>query len=106
MTIQQLMGFLAQQNQIMVNMMAMMQHDRPEPKSRDHFANVKLDERNFRSLSKFNNSRSGWREWKRQFMSAVRECDVDFANFTWAFAKHAEEFDGGAEGSLQFVKVG
>ena len=93
MTIQQLMVFLAQQNQLMVNMMGMMQHDRPEPKAKDHLANVKFDEPNFRSLSKFNNTMSGWREWKRQFMSAARECDVTFADFTWAFEKQVEEVD-------------
>ena len=62
MTIQQLMVYLAHQNQVMANMMAMFQHDRPEPKTeKNHLANVKLDERNFLSVSKFNNTRSGWR---------------------------------------------
>ena len=64
MAIQQLMSFLAQQNQVMSQqliMMTMMQHDRPDAKPKDHLANVKLDERNFRSLAKFNNTRSGWR---------------------------------------------
>ena len=93
MTIQQLMSSLAQQNQVMVNMMTVMQHDRPDAKSRGHLANVKLDERNFRSLAKFNNTRSGWREWKRQFMSAAREFDVQFAGFTWAFEKQEQEVD-------------
>ena len=51
MTIQQPMSFLAQQNQMMVNMMTMMQHDRPDAKPKGHLANVKLGERNFRSLS-------------------------------------------------------
>ena len=51
MTIQQLMSFLAQQNQVMFNMMTMVQHDRPDAKPKDHLANVKLDERNFRSLA-------------------------------------------------------
>ena len=76
------MVFLTQQNQVMVNMTNMMQHDRRVPKAKDHLANVKLNERNFRSPSKFNTARSGWREWKRQSMSAVRECDVQFADFT------------------------
>ena len=62
MTIQQLMSFLAQQNQVMVNMVAMMHHYCPEAKAKGHLANVKLDERNFRSLAKFNNARSGWRK--------------------------------------------
>ena len=61
MTIQQLMAFLAQQNRMMVNMVAMMQHDRPAAKPKDHFANAKLDERNSRSITKFNNRRDGWR---------------------------------------------
>ena len=94
MTIQQLMVYLTHQNQVMTNMMAMLQHDRPEVKAeKNHLANVKLDERNFRSVSKFNNLRSGWREWKRQFMAAVRECDVDFADFTWAFEQREEPVD-------------
>ena len=62
MTIQQLMSFLAQQNQMMVNMMAMMQHDRPDAKPKDHLANVKSDERNSRPITKFNNRRDGRRD--------------------------------------------
>ena len=93
MTIQQLMVYLTHQNQAMAKMMAMLQHDRPEPKEKNHLANVKLDERNFRSVSKFNNTRSGWREWERQFMAAVRECDVDFANFTWAYEQREKTVD-------------
>ena len=72
--------------------MTMMQHDRPEIKA-ERLANVRLDERNFRTVPKFNNLRSGWREWKRQFIAAVRECDVDLAEFTWAFEGREEPID-------------
>ena len=82
----------------MQNMMAMFQHDRPEIKAeRSHLANVRLYERNFRTVYEFNNLRSGWKEWKRQFMAAVRECDVDFADFTWAFEGREEPVDHSTE---------
>ena len=73
-------------------MMQMMQHDRPENKT-EKLANVRLDERNFRNVPKYNNLRSGWKEWKRQFMSAARECHVDFADFVWTFESLTDPVD-------------
>ena len=61
MSVQQLMVYLTHHNQIMHNMMAMLQHDRRKIKA-ERLANVRLDERNFRTVPKFNNLRSGWRE--------------------------------------------
>ena len=59
-----------------------MQHDLPDAKPKGHLANVTLNERNFRSLAKLNTTKSGWLEWDLQ-----SECDVAFADFTWAFEK-------------------
>ena len=92
MSVQQLMVYLTHQNQIMQNMMAMFQHDRPEIKA-ERLANVRLGERNFRTVPESNYLRSGWREWTRQFMAAVRECDVDFVDFAWAFEGREELVD-------------
>ena len=91
-SVAQLLMFLHQQNARMENMMQMMQHDRPENKT-EKLANVRLDERNFRNVPKYNNLRSGWKEWKRQFMAAVRECDVDFADFVWTFESWTDPVD-------------
>ena len=95
MTLTQLIWFwfFAQQNQMMVNMVSMMQHDRPQAKQKGHLANAKLNERNYRSITKFNNRRDGWREWKLHFMSAVRECDTSFADLVWGHEKLAREVD-------------
>ena len=75
-----------EQMRVLVQTMA----DRPE---KSHFPNVKLDERNFRSCKTFSNQRKDWREWKRQFMSAVRECDTSFADVVWAHEKLEEPLD-------------
>ena len=45
-----------------------------------HLANVRLDERSFRRLDKFTNSKSEWREWRMHFLTAVRECDKSFGD--------------------------
>ena len=87
-----LLLYVTQQNQRMEHLMTMMQYDRPEVKA-ERLANVRLDERNFRTVPKYNNLRSGWREWKRQFMAAVRECDVDFSEFVWTFEGREEPID-------------
>ena len=73
-------------------MMQMMHHDRPEAKA-EKMANVRLDERNFRNVIKFNNLRSSWKEWKRQFLGAVRECDVDFCDYVETFEGREEQID-------------
>ena len=57
MSISQMMVYLAQLNQMIASLMQMMQHDRPQTK--DRLANVRLDERNFRPVGKFNNRRDG-----------------------------------------------
>ena len=91
MSLSQLMVYLTQQNQMMANLVQMIQHDRFQAK--DRFANAKLDERNFRSVGKFNNRRDGWRDWKLHFMAAVRECDTSVADFVWGHEKLEVEVD-------------
>ena len=89
MSIAQMMAYLTQQSQMMANMMQMWQLDRPQAK--DRLANVRLDERNFRTVGKFNNRRDGWEERKLHFMASVRECDTSFADYVWAHEKLGEE---------------
>ena len=61
---------------LMVKMLATMQNDKkPE---REHLANCRLDEKYFRSVGKFDNNRSSWKEWRSHFLNAIRECDVGF----------------------------
>ena len=88
-SIADLLQHLGQQNARMENMMALMQHDRQNnPKS--HLSNVRLEEKHFRNVAKFNNLRSSWKEWRRQFLNAVRDCDVDFADFVETFDNREE----------------
>ena len=89
MSIAQMMTYITQQSQMMANMMQMWQLDRPETK--EHLANVRPDERNFRTVGKFNNRREGWKEWKLHFMAAGRECDTTFADLVWAHEQLEEE---------------
>lgn len=91
-SVAQLLMFITQQNARMESMMAMMQHDRPEVKA-ERLANVRLDERHFRNVPKYSKPRSSWKEWKRQFMAPVRECDVDFGDFVWEFEGREEPTD-------------
>ena len=44
-------------------------------------------------MQKFNNLRSGWKEWRRQFLGAVRGCDVDFADFVETFDNREDPID-------------
>ena len=86
------------QNERMNSMMEMMQHDRKTmvnttTSEKSHLANCKLDEKYFRNVGKYNNLRSGWKEWRRQFPNAVRECDVDFADMVEAFEPLEEPID-------------
>ena len=48
---------------------------------KNHHANVRLDIKNFSKIDKFSNKREDWRQWRKYFMSAIRESDADFANF-------------------------
>ena len=60
----------------MVQMMAMMQNDKKPEKER--LANCRLDEKYFRTVGRFDNTRSSWKEWRSHFLNAIRECDVGF----------------------------
>ena len=91
-SIADLLQYLGQQNVRIENMMALMQHDRQSnPKS--HLSNVRLEEKYFRNVSTFNNQRSSWKEWRRQFLNAVREGDVYFADFVETFDNREEPID-------------
>ena len=83
----ELLNYLMKQNDRMNAMVEMMQHDRKSPTTseKNHLANCKLDEKYFRNVGKFSNLKSGWKEWRRQFLNAVRECDVDFADMVEGF---------------------
>jgi len=82
-----LMGF-------MTKLMEMMVHDRKNMSSeKNHLANCKLDEKYFRKVPTFNNTRSGWKEWRRHFLNAVRECDVDWADMVEGLEKLDEPID-------------
>ena len=72
--------------------MNMMQHDRKDNPKR-HLSNVRLEEKHFRNVAKFNNLCSSWKEWRRQFLNAVREGDVDFADFVETFDNREEPID-------------
>ena len=54
---------------------------------KEHLANARLDERNFRRIKTFTNKREEWREWKMHFVSSIRECDVAFADHLWGIEK-------------------
>ena len=70
-----LMLYLQAQNESIKSMIQMMALDKKQPE-KDHLANCKLDEKYFRSVGKFDNNRSSWKEWRRHFLNAIRECDV------------------------------
>ena len=76
------MNHLMKQNERLNAVMEMMAHDRRNPATNEksHLANCKLDAKYFRDVGKFNNLRSGRKEWRRQFLNAVRECDVGWAD--------------------------
>ena len=52
----------------MNTMMEMMAYDKKNGSNTNHLANVRLDEKYFRGVEKFNNQRSGWKEWRRHFL--------------------------------------
>ena len=91
-SIADLLQYLGQQNARMENMMALMQHDRQNnPKS--HLSNVRLEEKHFRNVAKFNNLRSSWKEWRSQFLKTVRDGDVAFAEFVETSDNREEPID-------------
>ena len=89
-----LLQHLMAQNERVGNMMEMMQYRRKNgANDKSHLANVRLDEKYFRNVGGFNNLRSGGEERCRQFLNAVRECDVDFADMVEGFEKFEEPID-------------
>ena len=75
-SIAQLMAFLVRQQTQTAEMMITFKSS-----GRDHMANAKLDDRNFKRIEKFNNKREAWKEWKVRFMTCVRECDTSSLTF-------------------------
>ena len=71
---------------------------------KSHNANVKLDAKNFSRIERFSNKREDWRQWRKYFMAAVRESDVDFANFLENVEKRkSEETTEGEEPATVFL---
>ena len=62
-TLQEMMG-------IMTGILQMMADDKK--KNAHWMASAKLDEKYFRSITKFDNTKSSWKEWHRHFLNAVR----------------------------------
>ena len=85
----ELLQYLRMQNDRMSAMMELMTHDRKGPEKKQ-LENCKLDEKYFRNVGKYSNMKSGWKEWRRQFLNAVRECDVDWADMVEALEKLEE----------------
>ena len=86
-SIEQLMSMLvAQGNQVQALVQAMSLKKKCP-------VNSKLDERNFRRPKEFTNKRDEWKEWEMRFISAVRECDVSFAECLWTSEKQGDEVD-------------
>ena len=56
-------------------------------------ADARLGEKDFRSVDKFNNTKSGWKEWRRHFLNAVRKCDDSFADLIEGYEKHDGPLD-------------
>ena len=70
-SLQEMMGMLTSCLQMMV-------YDKK--KSAHWMASGKLDEKYFRSIVKFDNAKSSWKEWRRHFLNAVRDCDDSFSD--------------------------
>ena len=83
-TLQEMMG-------IMTGILQMMADDKK--KNAHWMASAKLDEKYFRSITKFDNTKSGWKEWRRHFLNAVRECDDSFADLIEGYEKHDGPLD-------------
>ena len=80
-SLDQLMAFLIQSHTQMADLVKFIALDKKGGK--EHLANARLDERNFRRIKTFTNKREDWREWKMHFMSSIRECDATFADYLW-----------------------
>ena len=74
-------------------MMEMFALDRKNVNEKSHFANVRLDEKYFRNLKQFDNKKANWKEWRRHFLNAVRECDVGWADMVESLEKLDEPID-------------
>ena len=79
-------------------MMMMMQnllqmHLDNQKKSNRWMADSKLDERKFRSIVKFDNKKSSWKEWRRHFLGAVRDCDDSFSDLIEGLEGSQEPLD-------------
>ena len=98
-TIKQLMAFLVQRQLQMAEMMKTFSADKSSGK--EHLANARLDERNFRRIKDFSNKREDWKESKMHFTSSVRECDTSFADYLWTIEKNQ-----GAAGNVEIDLVG
>ena len=82
------MGLLMQ---LMKQMTEMIIAEKVNGGARMYLANTKLDERNFKRIEKFTNTRDAWKEWKVHFMTCVRECDTSFGDFLWGIEKRPDE---------------
>ena len=78
-TIDQRMALLVQQQMQMAEMMKTFSADKASGK--EHLANARLGERNFRRIKVFTEKRENWRGWEMHFASSIRECDAPFADY-------------------------
>ena len=96
-----MMAMFLQQNQAMIEMQKTMSQfvmgqsggGLAMGNSSNHLQPARLDERCFRRLEKFTNKRDEWREWKLHLLTAVRECDTDFAESLLKYEKLTESID-------------
>ena len=90
-TMAELLQFLAKQGERTNAIIEMMALDK---KSNAHYtANTRLDEKYFRSIDKFNHTKSGRKEWRRHFLNAVRDCDDTFADLIEGYEKSETPLD-------------
>ena len=82
------MAYMVQQHLQMAEMMKTFSADKSSGK--EHMANARLDERNFRRIKDFSNKREDWKEWKMHFASSVRDCDTSFADYLWTTEKNMD----------------
>lgn len=80
---------LLQYLKMMVDLMA---HDKKQS-DKSQLASCKMDEKYFRNVGKFSNLKSGWKEWRRHFLNAVRECDVGWADMVQGLEKRVDPID-------------
>ena len=80
--------------QVLGVMSGILQMMADEKKKNAHWmANAKLDEKYFRSLTKFDNTRSSWTYWRRHFLNAVRDCDDAFSDLIEGLEKSPTPLD-------------